>query len=274
MPVTIRDARGKVDAPALDREGFQLVQRAERDAGFAEREADPARLLPGDGRTGALSASGARRAIVFDHLVRRRAPGTLSPFGAREGHRPSAATRVHCDFTPASARRRLAQEMEARGIGTSRASPSSTCGARRGCRCWTRRWPCATRAPCARRTSSRRYRLSDRTGEIFEVLYNPAHAWTYFHAMQFDEVLMFKQYDSADRHGLLYAARRVRASGHAGRHAAAREHRDPLPPHLRLKGYPHMNTIEFWFDFGSNYSYLSMMRIRRLAADAGVRGAC
>jgi len=32
-----------------------------------------------------------------------------------------------------------------------------------------------------------------------------------------------------------------------------------------------MNAIEFWFDFGSNYSYLSMMRIRRLAADAGVR---
>lgn len=34
-----------------------------------------------------------------------------------------------------------------------------------------------------------------------------------------------------------------------------------------------MNTIEFWFDFGSNYSYLSMMRIRQLAADAGVRVA-
>lgn len=31
-----------------------------------------------------------------------------------------------------------------------------------------------------------------------------------------------------------------------------------------------MNTIEFWFDFGSNYSYLGMMRIRRLALDAGV----
>ena len=31
-----------------------------------------------------------------------------------------------------------------------------------------------------------------------------------------------------------------------------------------------MNRIEFWFDFGSNYSYLSMMRIRRLAADAGL----
>jgi 2-hydroxychromene-2-carboxylate isomerase len=32
-----------------------------------------------------------------------------------------------------------------------------------------------------------------------------------------------------------------------------------------------MNTIEFWFDFGSNYSYLSMMRIRPLAAAAGLR---
>jgi 2-hydroxychromene-2-carboxylate isomerase len=32
-----------------------------------------------------------------------------------------------------------------------------------------------------------------------------------------------------------------------------------------------MKNMEFWFDFGSNYSYLSMMRIGRLAADAGVR---
>jgi 2-hydroxychromene-2-carboxylate isomerase len=32
-----------------------------------------------------------------------------------------------------------------------------------------------------------------------------------------------------------------------------------------------MDDIEFWFDFGSNYSYLSMMRIRRLAAGAGLR---
>lgn len=31
-----------------------------------------------------------------------------------------------------------------------------------------------------------------------------------------------------------------------------------------------MHTIEFWFDFGSNYSYLSMLRIRQLAADAEI----
>lgn len=32
-----------------------------------------------------------------------------------------------------------------------------------------------------------------------------------------------------------------------------------------------MKELEFWFDFGSNYSYLSMMRIGRLCANAGVR---
>ncbi|HEY5799328.1 MAG TPA: 2-hydroxychromene-2-carboxylate isomerase [Burkholderiaceae bacterium] len=32
-----------------------------------------------------------------------------------------------------------------------------------------------------------------------------------------------------------------------------------------------MHTIECWFDFGSNYSYLSLLRIQRLATDAGLR---
>jgi 2-hydroxychromene-2-carboxylate isomerase len=30
-------------------------------------------------------------------------------------------------------------------------------------------------------------------------------------------------------------------------------------------------SLEFWFEFGSNYSYLSVMRIESLAADSGVR---
>ncbi|MGJ0223694.1 DsbA family protein, partial [Streptococcus pyogenes] len=29
--------------------------------------------------------------------------------------------------------------------------------------------------------------------------------------------------------------------------------------------------MEFWFDFGSNYSYITAMRIGPLAADAGVK---
>lgn len=33
---------------------------------------------------------------------------------------------------------------------------------------------------------------------------------------------------------------------------------------------PSVRTLEFWFDFGSNYSYLSVMRIERLATDLGL----
>jgi hypothetical protein len=197
-PVTIGDGRGKVDAPALDREGFQLCSAPSAMREFAERE-EIQRVYNPEMEALARSVSGARRAIVFDHLVRRRAPGTLTPFGAREGHRPSAATRVHCDFTPSSAQRRLALEMEARGIGhVTRFAIVNL---------WrTTRLPVldAPLAVCDART----VRPADlvaadivyptRTGEIFEVLYNPAHAWTYFHAMAFDEVLLFKQYDSAD----------------------------------------------------------------------------
>ncbi|MGF6771615.1 2-hydroxychromene-2-carboxylate isomerase [Paraburkholderia sp. GAS199] len=38
-----------------------------------------------------------------------------------------------------------------------------------------------------------------------------------------------------------------------------------------LSGASHPHEIEFWFDFGSNYSYLSTMRIEALADAQGVR---
>jgi 2-hydroxychromene-2-carboxylate isomerase len=38
-------------------------------------------------------------------------------------------------------------------------------------------------------------------------------------------------------------------------------------PHIT---HPTVSTLEFWFDFGSNYSYLSMMRIEALAARHGI----
>jgi 2-hydroxychromene-2-carboxylate isomerase len=37
-----------------------------------------------------------------------------------------------------------------------------------------------------------------------------------------------------------------------------------------IRTTPSVRTLEFWFDFGSNYSYLSVMRIERLATDLGL----
>ena len=193
VQVAIHDARRQPDAARLDREGFQLCTAPSAVREFGDREAIERLYYPEMAEL-ARSVSGARRAIVFDHLVRRRAPGTMTPFGAREGRRPSAATRVHCDFTPASAKRRLALEMD------------GYAGRFAIINLWrTTRLPVldAPLAVCDARTVREADLVAadivyaDRTGEIYEVLHNAGHAWRYYHAMQFDEVLVFKQYDSA-----------------------------------------------------------------------------
>ncbi len=198
-PVTIGDGRGRVDGPTLDREGFQLSRFPSAMRDFSGRE-EIQRVYYPEMEELARSSSGASRAIVFDHLVRRRAPGTLSPFGAQASGRPSTATRVHCDFTPSSARRRLALEMQARGIAEDvkrfaivnlwRSTGLPVLDAPLAV--------CDARTVLALDLVAADIVYPTRTGEIFEVLYSPAHAWTYFHAMEFDEVLLFKQFDSAE----------------------------------------------------------------------------
>ncbi|WP_332877573.1 CmcJ/NvfI family oxidoreductase [Massilia sp. S19_KUP03_FR1] len=197
MAVTIRDGRARADAATLDREGYQLCNAPSAMRSFEARE-EIQGVYYREMEELARSVCGASRAIVFDHLVRRRTSGVNSPFGARDGHRPSTATRVHCDFTATSARRRLVLEMETRGIERVRRFAIVNL--------WrTTRMPIldAPLAVCDTRTVDPADLVAadivypNRTGEVFEVLYNPAHAWTYFHGMQFDEVLLFKQYDSA-----------------------------------------------------------------------------
>jgi len=197
VPVIIGNGRGKLEPPTLEREGFVLRDAPSVVREFAERETIM-RLYYPEMEELARSATGARRAIVFDHVLRRRAPGTLAPFGARQGHRPSAAVRVHCDFTPASARRRLALETEA--LGNGHVERFAIINLWRSTRLPVLDAPLAV---CDARTVRPEDLVAadivypDRTGEIYQVRHNPEHAWTYFDAMQFDEVLLFKQYDSA-----------------------------------------------------------------------------
>lgn len=197
VPVLIRNGRGKVDGPTLDREGFELRYAPSAISEFGDHDAIRRMYYP-EMEALARAATGARQAMVFDHVLRRRAPGTLAPFGAREGHRPSAAVRVHCDFTPASAQRRLALETEARALAPA--------GRFAIINLWrSTRLPAldAPLALCDARTVGPHDLVAadvvypDRTGEIYEVVHNPAHAWTYFDTMQVDEVLLFKQFDSA-----------------------------------------------------------------------------
>ncbi|HEY0062441.1 MAG TPA: CmcJ/NvfI family oxidoreductase [Telluria sp.] len=197
VPVTIRNGRGAVHMPALDREGFMLRSAPTALRSFDDREAIK-RIYYAEMQALALAVTGARHAVVFDHVLRRRAPGTLTPFGARDGHRPSAAVRVHCDFTPASAQRRFALEREALGIGPAARFAIINLWRSTGLPVLD-----APLAVCDSRTVRPDDLVAadivypDRTGEIYQVRYNADHAWTYFDAMQFEEVLVFKQFDSA-----------------------------------------------------------------------------
>lgn len=198
VTVDIHDARGRNGALSLDREGFQLRDAPTAVADFQDKEQVLRLYYPEVARL-ALEATGASRAFVFDHLLRKREPGPPRAFGRREGHRPGAAGRVHGDFTPASALRRLQAEL---GV-TLEGHPGT-----RYCilNLWRSiRHPVldAPLAVCdAGSVAPADLVVSDiiypeRRGEIYQALHQARHAWSYFSAMTRDEVLLFKQFDSA-----------------------------------------------------------------------------
>jgi hypothetical protein len=194
MPVTIRDARGS--ATQLHREGYTLRHAPSAVIDFFNKEEVVRSYYPEMAEL-ALSISGASMAFVFDHLVRQRQPGLPQGFGRVDGQRPGAAGRVHCDFTPTSAQRRLMQELGPRAAQGERHAIVNL---------WRSIHHPVLDAPlamCDARTvqaddlvASDIY-YPERTGEIYQLLHNRDHAWSYFPAMTRDEVLIFRQYDSA-----------------------------------------------------------------------------
>ncbi|MQA41108.1 CmcJ/NvfI family oxidoreductase [Rugamonas aquatica] len=195
VPVTIRDARADT-ALSLDREGYLLRHAPSTVRDFSDKEEVIRRYYPQVAEL-ALALTGASEAFVFDHLLRKRIPGTPQAFGRIEGQRPGAAGRVHCDFTPASARRRL--ELELRG-DTEYVQRYSIINLWRSIRHPVLDAPlavCDARSATPADLVASDIFYPERNGEIYQAVHNSEHAWSYFPAMTRDEVLVFKQFDSA-----------------------------------------------------------------------------
>ena len=144
--------------------------------------------------------TGGRRAVVFDHLVRRRSPRRRAPLDFGRGRQAGAAPvngRVHNDYTEASGRRRLALV-----LGNEAAQDVHHF-------CILNFWrplmePVldAPLALCDARTVSAldmvagEVRYPHRTGDIYLVRHSPGHRWYFYSAMRRSEVLVFKQYDT------------------------------------------------------------------------------
>ncbi len=182
--VTLRDARDH--GPRLDVEGFSLVRhRSSVEDFWNDSEAE------GAGRAEAADivakATGAIHVHVFDHTRRRRSPD--SP------RQPS--TRVHNDYTPASARQRvrdLLGEVAAR-------QPFAFINVWRPIRHVALDWPlalCDARSVSEDDLAATDIEYPGRRGEIYHVRYNAKQRWYYVPEMQLDEALLIKCADTRE----------------------------------------------------------------------------
>ncbi len=197
VPVT--DARGTPSAPSVHREGFEL-----RDAPTAVRDfGDDAAIRDVYYREAthlALAVTGATRAYVFDHLVRKREAGRPAlSFGRKNvDGKPAANGRVHNDYTEGSGRRRLELVLQdaAAAAAVERYSIVNIWRSIGGPIVDTPLAVCDARSIGVKDLVESEVRYPKRTGEIFFVTHSPRHRWSYFSRMDRHEALVFKQYDS------------------------------------------------------------------------------
>jgi len=198
-PVAIADLRALREPPSLDAQGFALVRHASAVADFYDPAEIRQRYLA-EAEQVVRAATGAARVIAFDHNLRNGARAQVGDGAVREPVR-----RVHNDFTARSGYTRARLELEARGVadvddvlrrrfalinlwrpirGPVLDAPLALIDAR-------------TIAPRDLVLQDLIYR--DRIGETYAVSYNPAHRWFYAPAMQRDEALLIKVFDSDTR---------------------------------------------------------------------------
>jgi hypothetical protein len=197
--VRITDARAFSSRLSVHREGFELWDAPSVVADFLDEDAI-VNLYYDEVCELACMVTGATRAHVFDHLVRKREPGrpalTFGRHGA--GSKPAAAGRIHNDYTEESGRKRLALVLKDPGAAAAvkRHGIVNIWRSIKGPVLDTPLAVCDARTVAAADLVSSNVRYPTRTGEIYLLTHSPRHRWCYFSAMDRHEALIFKQYDS------------------------------------------------------------------------------
>lgn len=186
-------------ATSIEREGFELRHAPTNMPDFEDESQIASRYYP-EVTELVLKITGASKAYVFDHLVRRHRDDvpTLS-FGRRgKGNQPGPAAETHNDYTEQSGRRRmnlvLKDSFKALSIkryailniwrsiaGPVRDAPLAVADAR---------------TVVARDLVRTELYYPKRVGEIYLLQHSPQQRWYYFSEMDCHEALIFKQYDS------------------------------------------------------------------------------
>jgi hypothetical protein len=193
MPIyDMRPVQHELD---LDREGFGLVEHRTAVKDFWDDD-EVRRVYYPECEAFLKEHTGASRVFVFDHVQRRRVPGSEGDRRAAGPRQP--ATRVHVDHTARSGPQRVrdllpdeADELLKGRVqvinlwrplkGPLQDAPLALCDAR-------------TVAEDDLVASDLVYK--NRVGETYSVTYNPAHRWYYAPELRRDEALLLKIMDS------------------------------------------------------------------------------
>jgi hypothetical protein len=201
--VTIHDARAANEPLALDRQGFELHLRRTSFADYYDARAVVQRYYP-EVREAMQALTGALEVVVFDHNVRSAVRSARGEPGVRE-----PVDQVHNDYTLVSGPTRKREVLEAAArrelmdrhaafinlwrpiIGPVLDNPLALCDAR-------------SVAPHELvPTEIQHFHEDDlerprQRGQVYSVRHSPRHRWFYASAMQPDELLLLKGYDSRD----------------------------------------------------------------------------
>jgi hypothetical protein len=195
--VPIRDARPFVAELSLDCEGFELRRQDSAVKGFYDEE-ELRRVYYPEVLDLVREATGATRALVFDHTIRvESGEGAAQAGGAGKG----PVRQAHNDYTDISGPQRvrdlIADPAEAERLGKGRFAVINVWRPIRGP---LLRAPLAVadaRSIAEGDLQATDLVYPDRVGEIFELAYGPQHGWYYVPAMTTGEALLIKSYDSA-----------------------------------------------------------------------------
>jgi hypothetical protein len=197
--VSIADTRHAASGVTVHGEGFALWDAPSAVRDFLDPE-EIVRCYHREVAEIACAATGAARAYVFDHMVRKMLPGGAPlDFGrSARGGPPSANGQVHNDYTERSGRRRLALVLgeQAAARRVSRYSIVNVWRSIAGPVLDAPLAVCDARSINAADLVSAEMHYPKRVGEIYLGLHNPHHRWSYFSAMHRSEAMVFKQYDS------------------------------------------------------------------------------
>lgn len=195
----IRDARHLAYPPSVDVEGFALWDAPTMVSDFRNDQEILAKYYA---ETTELvrEATGAASVIVFDHQVRKREAGRppLSFGRAGDGSNPGAVGRVHVDYSEETGQKRLNLVLKDAGLCNSveRFAIVNVWRSIKGPVLDTPLAVCDARSVGAGDLEACEIRYQDRSGKIYLVRHSNRHHWYYYSAMDRNEALVFKQYDS------------------------------------------------------------------------------